>query len=47
MSTVFLKNESTWISFNLFNFLNTFHCIRIPDFTSIFKLGANKHFEGN
>ena len=29
------------------HFLYTFHCIRIPDFTSIFKLGANKHFVGN
>ena len=32
---------------NLFNFLNTFHCIQDPDFTSIFKLGVNKHFVGN
>ena len=44
VSKAFLKDESARISLNLFNFMNTFHCIRIPDFTSIFKLGANKHF---
>ena len=30
-----------------FHFFNTCHCIRIPNFTSILKLGANKHFVGN
>ena len=44
---VFLKNESAWISLNLFNFLNTIHCIRLPDITSVFKLGATNHFVGN
>ena len=32
---------------NFFNFINAFNCIRVPDFTSIFKLGANKHFVDN
>ena len=47
VSTVFMKDEYALISLNLFNFLNTFHCIRAPDFTSIFKLGTNMHFVGN
>ena len=44
---VFLKDESAQISVNLFNFLKSFHCIWIPDFTSTFKLVANMHFVGN
>ena len=47
MSTVFLKDESVCFSLNLFNFLSTFYCIWVPDFTSIFKMGVNKHFVGN
>ena len=42
-----MKDVSACISLNLFNFMNTFHCIRIPDFTSILNMGANKHFVGN
>ena len=42
-----MKDEAALISLNLFNFLNTCHCIRVLNFISMFKLGANKHFVGN
>ena len=29
------------------NFLDTLHCIRVPEFSIIFKIGANKHFVDN
>ena len=32
---------------NLFNFLNTFDCMQVPDFNSIFQLRENKHFVCN
>ena len=32
---------------NLFNFVNAFHCMWVPEFTSIFKMAENKYNVGN